>query len=73
MSDLALQKDFFYYFLHFVFKKEREQLLSSYSLSVLLCLYYKAARSSFTLAEIARPSARPANFFEATPITLPIS
>ena len=30
-------------------------------------------KSSFTLAEIARPSASPANFLEATPITLPMS
>ena len=30
-------------------------------------------KSSFTLAEMARPSASPANFLEATPITLPIS
>ena len=30
-------------------------------------------KSSFTFAEIARPSASPANFLEATPITLPIS
>ena len=29
--------------------------------------------NSFTFAEIARPSASPANFLEATPITLPIS
>ena len=29
--------------------------------------------SSLTLAEISLPSARPASFFEATPITLPIS
>ena len=31
------------------------------------------ARSFFTVAEMARPSARPASFFVATPITLPIS
>lgn len=29
--------------------------------------------NSFTLAEIAFPSASPANFFVATPITFPIS
>ena len=29
--------------------------------------------NSFTLAEMARPSARPANFLVAVPITLPIS
>ena len=28
-------------------------------------------KSSFTFAEMARPSARPASFLEATPITLP--
>ena len=31
------------------------------------------ANNSLTLAEISLPSARPASFFEATPITLPIS
>ena len=29
--------------------------------------------NSFTLAEIARPSANPASFLEATPITFPMS